>query len=146
VSSTRRTPSAGHTETRILFEAEAQVGELGDQPAYVLAADGWHPGVIGIVASRIAERRHRPVLMIALDGAQGTGSGRSIPAFDLLGGLDACADHLLRHGGHRAAAGCTVARATPSSPCGRPSRRTRGGGPGAGGPGAGGARGRGGGR
>jgi single-stranded-DNA-specific exonuclease len=99
-----------HTETRILFEAEAQVREAGDQPAYVLAADGWHPGVIGIVASRIAERRHRPVLMIALDGAQGTGSGRSIPAFDLLGGLDACAEHLLRHGGHRAAAGCTVAR------------------------------------
>ena len=99
-----------HTETRIRFEAEAQVGELGDQPAYVLAAEGWHPGVIGIVASRIAERRHRPVLMIALDGAQGTGSGRSIPAFDLLAGLDACAGHLLRHGGHRAAAGCTVAR------------------------------------
>jgi single-stranded-DNA-specific exonuclease len=48
--------------------------------------------------------------MIALDGREGTGSGRSIPAFDLLGGLDACAEHLLRHGGHRAAAGCTVAR------------------------------------
>ena len=99
-----------HTETRILFEAEAQVRELGDQPAYVLAGDGWHPGVIGIVASRIAERRHRPVLIVALNGAEGTGSGRSIPAFDLLGGLDACAEHLLRHGGHRAAAGCTVAR------------------------------------
>ena len=48
--------------------------------------------------------------MIALDGDEGTGSGRSIPAFDLLGGLDACAEHLLRHGGHRAAAGCTIAR------------------------------------
>jgi single-stranded-DNA-specific exonuclease len=99
-----------HTETRILFEAEAQARELGEQAAYVLAGEGWHPGVIGIVASRIAERRHRPVLMIALDGAEGTGSGRSIPAFDLLGGLDACAGHLLRHGGHRAAAGCTVTR------------------------------------
>ena len=106
-----------HTETRILFEAEAQVAATGEAPAYVLAGDGWHPGVIGIVASRIAERHHRPVLMIALpaadgDGAgdQGTGSGRSIPGFDLLGGLDACAGHLLRHGGHRAAAGCTVAR------------------------------------
>jgi single-stranded-DNA-specific exonuclease len=99
-----------HTETRILFEAEAQVREAGEQPAYVLAADGWHPGVIGIVASRIAERHHRPCVLIALDGDEGTGSGRSIPAFDLLAGLDASAEHLLRHGGHRAAAGCTVAR------------------------------------
>ncbi|WP_051223275.1 single-stranded-DNA-specific exonuclease RecJ [Conexibacter woesei] len=99
-------------EERIRFEAEAQVAELGEQPAYVLWADGWHAGVIGIVASRIAERHHRPVVMIALrEGeAEGTGSGRSIPAFDLLGGLDASAQHLLRHGGHRAAAGCTIAR------------------------------------
>ena len=99
------------TETRILFEAEAQVRELGEQPAYVLAGEGWHPGVIGIVASRIAERHHRPCVMLAMDGDEGTGSGRSIPAFDLLGGLDASAEHLLRHGGHRAAAGCTIARA-----------------------------------
>jgi single-stranded-DNA-specific exonuclease len=99
-----------HTETRIVFEAEAQVREAGDQPAYVLAAEGWHPGVIGIVASRIAERHHRPCVLIALDGDQGTGSGRSIPTFDLLAGLDASAAHLIRHGGHRAAAGCTIAR------------------------------------
>jgi single-stranded-DNA-specific exonuclease len=98
------------TETRIVFEAEAQVREAGEQSAYVLAAEGWHPGVIGIVASRIAERHHRPCVLVALDGGQGTGSGRSIPAFDLLGGLDASAAHLIRHGGHRAAAGCTVAR------------------------------------
>jgi single-stranded-DNA-specific exonuclease len=99
-----------HTETRILFEAEAQVAAQGEQPAYVLAGDDWHPGVIGIVASRIAERHHRPAVLIALDGATGTGSGRSIPAFDLLAGLDACSAHLMRHGGHRAAAGCTIAR------------------------------------
>jgi single-stranded-DNA-specific exonuclease len=99
-----------HTETRILFEAEARVREIGEQPAYVLAGEGWHPGVIGIVASRIAERHHRPCVMIALEGDEGTGSGRSIPAFDLLGALDASAEHLLRHGGHRAAAGCTIAR------------------------------------
>ena len=99
-----------HVETRILFEAEAQVAELGERPAYVLAADGWHPGVIGIVAARIAERHHRPAVLVALDGERGTGSGRSIPAFDLLAGLDACAGDLLRHGGHRAAAGCTVER------------------------------------
>jgi single-stranded-DNA-specific exonuclease len=97
------------TEHRIVFEAEAQVAELGDRTAYVLAGEGWHPGVIGIVASRIAERHHRPTVVIALDGENGTGSGRSIPAFDLLGGLDACAQHLQRHGGHRAAAGCSIA-------------------------------------
>jgi single-stranded-DNA-specific exonuclease len=99
-----------HVETRILFDAEAQVREAGPQPAYVLAGEGWHPGVIGIVASRIAERKHRPCVAIALDGDEGTGSGRSIPTFDLLAGLDACAGHLTRHGGHRAAAGCTLHR------------------------------------
>ena len=96
-----------HTETRILFEAEAQVARAGDRPAYVLAGD-WHKGVIGIVASRIAERHHRPAVLIALDGDRATGSGRSIPAFDLLAGLDGAAAHLLRHGGHRAAAGCEL--------------------------------------
>jgi single-stranded-DNA-specific exonuclease len=98
-------------ETRILFEAEKLVAESPrGAPAYVLAAEGWHPGVIGIVASRIAERHHRPAVLIALDGEQGTGSGRSIPAFDLLGGLQAASAELLRHGGHRAAAGLTIAR------------------------------------
>ena len=98
-------------ETRIRFEAEAMAREVGpDAPAYVLAGEGWHPGVVGIVASRIAERLHRPTVLIALDGDTGSGSGRSIPGFDLLGGLTAASDQLLRYGGHRAAAGCTVAR------------------------------------
>ncbi len=100
-----------HAETRILFEAEAQVAELGDRPAYVLAGEGWHPGVIGIVASRIAERHHRPTLVIALEGDRGRGSGRSIAPFDLLDGLRACDGHLLRYGGHRAAAGLEIERA-----------------------------------
>jgi single-stranded-DNA-specific exonuclease len=99
-----------HTEQRILFAAEGQVAATGEQHAYVLASDDWHPGVIGIVASRLADRHHRPVVLIALEGEQGTGSGRSIPGFDLLGGLQAARAHLLRHGGHRAAAGCTVER------------------------------------
>jgi single-stranded-DNA-specific exonuclease len=98
-------------ETRILFDAEKQVAETpAGAPAYVLAADGWHPGVIGIVASRIAERHHRPAVLIALDGDEGTGSGRSIPAFDLLAGLHAAGADLLRYGGHRAAAGLTIRR------------------------------------
>jgi single-stranded-DNA-specific exonuclease len=99
-----------HTEERILFAAEAQVARLGDRPAYVLAGEDWHPGVVGIVASRIAERYHRPAVLIALDGDGGTGSGRSVPGFDLLAGLNACAAHLRRHGGHRAAAGLEIAR------------------------------------
>jgi single-stranded-DNA-specific exonuclease len=98
-------------ETRIRWEAEAQIVALGPRSAYVLAGEGWHAGVIGIVASRLAERERRPVVMIALDGAAGKGSGRSIEAFDLLAGLDACGEHLLRHGGHRAAAGLEIERA-----------------------------------
>ena len=67
--------------------------------------------MIGIVAARIAERHHRPAVLIALDGEEGTGSGRSIPGFDLLGGLHAASETLQRYGGHRAAAGLTIARA-----------------------------------
>ena len=103
-------------ETRILFQAEAQVSAAPPHSAaYVLTGEDWHPGVIGIVASRIAERHFRPAVLIALDGSEGTGSGRSIPAFDLLAGLDAAASHLLRHGGHRAAAGLTIGRGSVDS-------------------------------
>jgi single-stranded-DNA-specific exonuclease len=98
-------------ETRIRFAAEALVAETGPAAAYVLAGEDWHPGVIGIVAARIAERHHRPAVLIALEGDEGTGSGRSIPGFDLLAGMRAGERHLLRYGGHRAAAGLTIARA-----------------------------------
>jgi single-stranded-DNA-specific exonuclease len=98
-------------ELRIRYEAEAQVAQLGERAAYVLAGEGWHPGVVGIVASRLAERHHRPVVLIALDGPGGKGSARSIPGFDLLGALTACSSHLLRYGGHRAAAGLEIERA-----------------------------------
>lgn len=95
-------------ETRIRFQAEAQMDELGERAAYVLASEGWHAGVIGIVASRLVERSGRPVVMIALDGESGKASGRSIESFDLLAGLTACSEHLLRYGGHRAAAGLEI--------------------------------------
>ena len=98
-------------ETGIRFQAEAQMAELGERPAYVLAEDGWHPGVIGIVASRLVERSGRPVVLIALDGDTGKASGRSVEAFDLLAGLTACEEHLLRYGGHHAAAGLEIERA-----------------------------------
>jgi len=92
-------------EQRTLWEAEAQLRELGPRRGYVLAGEGWHPGVIGIVASRIVERHHRPTVLVALDGERGRGSARGVPGFHLLHALDACAAHLTRHGGHRAAAG-----------------------------------------
>jgi len=97
-------------ELGIRFEAEAQIAALGERAAYVLAGEGWHPGVIGIVASRLAENQHRPVVLIALEGEVGKGSGRSIEGFDLLAGLTACGGHLLRYGGHRAAAGLEIER------------------------------------
>jgi single-stranded-DNA-specific exonuclease len=75
----------------------------------VLAADGWHPGVIGIVASRVVERIHRPTVMIALDGdGEGKGSARSIPGFHLYDAMRGCSEHLSRFGGHRMAAGCSI--------------------------------------
>ncbi len=97
-------------EQRIVWEAETQVAEMGERFSYVLAAEGWHPGVVGIVASRIVERHHRPVVVVALDGDVGSGSARSIPGFDLLGALHASAEHLDRYGGHRAAAGMSIRR------------------------------------
>lgn len=75
----------------------------------VLAEQGWHPGVIGIVASRVVEEFCRPAVLIALGESEGKGSGRSIGAFDLHAGLTECREHLLRFGGHRAAAGVTIA-------------------------------------
>lgn len=82
--------------------------DLDETFGLVLAKQGWHAGVIGIVASRIVEQVSRPVVMVALDGDTGKGSGRSISAFDLHAGLAACREHLVRFGGHRAAAGITV--------------------------------------
>jgi single-stranded-DNA-specific exonuclease len=100
-------------ELRIRYDAEAQIAALSPthpRAAYVLAGEDWHAGVIGIVASRLAERHRRPVVLIALSGDVGKGSGRSIDAFDLLGGLTACGGHLRRFGGHRAAAGLEIER------------------------------------
>ncbi|MEX2194359.1 MAG: single-stranded-DNA-specific exonuclease RecJ [Thermoleophilaceae bacterium] len=96
-------------ETRITFAAEAARAEQDAQAAYVLAGEGWHPGVVGIVASRLVERHHRPCVLIALDeDGGGRGSGRSIPAFDLHAGLASCSGHLRRFGGHRVAAGLEI--------------------------------------
>ncbi|HEV7387082.1 MAG TPA: single-stranded-DNA-specific exonuclease RecJ [Gemmatimonadaceae bacterium] len=83
---------------------------LDEQYSIVLADESWHPGVVGIVASRLVEEFGRPTVLIALSGEQGKGSGRSIPKFDLHGALGKSREHLIRYGGHRAAAGVTIAR------------------------------------
>jgi len=84
--------------------------DLDDTFGIVLADESWHPGVIGIVASRLVEEFGRPTVLIALSGDHGKGSGRSISKFDLHGALGKSSDLLLRYGGHHAAAGVTVAR------------------------------------
>jgi single-stranded-DNA-specific exonuclease len=99
-------------EDAILRAAISQVEEWPDakkrRRAYVVWGEEWHEGVIGIVASRLVERYHRPVVLIA--GGEGCwkGSGRSIPSFDLHGALSSCARFLERFGGHRAAAGLSI--------------------------------------
>jgi single-stranded-DNA-specific exonuclease len=99
-------------EDRILREAIAEVESWSEakrnRRGYVVAGESWHEGVIGIVASRLVERFHRPVVLIAGTEREWKGSGRSLPAFDLHGALASCADHLVRFGGHRAAAGVSI--------------------------------------
>jgi single-stranded-DNA-specific exonuclease len=75
----------------------------------VLSRPGWHPGVVGIVAARVVERFHRPAVLVGVAGGVGKGSGRSISAFHLHDALACCAGHLQKFGGHRHAAGVTLA-------------------------------------
>ncbi len=96
-----------------LIEASQRVASELDWPrcgSILLWSESWHPGVIGIVASRLVERYQRPALLVALDGDRGRGSGRSLPGLDLTRLLDGCTDLLLAHGGHAFAAGFTVER------------------------------------
>jgi single-stranded-DNA-specific exonuclease len=99
-------------EERILREASQRIDEWPEtrrrHRGYVLADEGWHEGVVGIVASRLVERYRRPVVLIAGRDGEWKGSGRSLAAFDLHAGLTACAEHLDRFGGHRAAAGLSI--------------------------------------
>lgn len=99
-------------ERRILRQAKEQVEEntdWQDHKTLVLAHHEWHPGVIGVVASRVAEHFSKPAVLIALrDDGAGQGSARSFAGFDLYSALDACKQHLLTFGGHRAAAGLKI--------------------------------------
>jgi len=101
-------------ERSILLAAAKQAKEQFDpveDAALVLADRGWHPGVIGIVAGRLAERFHRPVVLIAWDKSgirPGVGSARGVPGFNLHAALTECSEFLISHGGHAAAAGLKI--------------------------------------
>lgn len=99
-------------DARVYEAARNQIqGRLRDEDrAVVLWGDDWHPGVIGIVASRLVEQFHRPCVVISFDGDVGRGSGRSVEGFHLFNALRECEPMLERFGGHRMAAGLTVRR------------------------------------
>jgi single-stranded-DNA-specific exonuclease len=102
-------------EQEILHDALALVKntpELRERKSIVLASEAWHPGIIGIVASRIVDLFHRPTVLIALRDGSGRGSGRSIPSFHLHDALNACAEHLVKFGGHKYAAGLSIEEST----------------------------------
>jgi len=96
-------------ERDILAAALEQAEALGKARGFVLASDNWHPGVIGIVASRLVERFHRPTVMVAVKDGVGRGSGRSIEGFHLFKALQECSAHLSKFGGHQHAAGLSIA-------------------------------------
>ncbi len=98
------------TEARVLDEALAQVDEkrLQDRWSIVVGSPGWHPGVLGIVASRIVERFHRPTIVIGFEDGEGKGSGRSIRGFHMVRAMRRCADLLERFGGHEYAGGLSI--------------------------------------
>jgi single-stranded-DNA-specific exonuclease len=82
--------------------------EVGSRTVIVVGGPGWHRGVIGIVASKLVDAFHRPAIVLSIDGDVAHGSCRSIPSFDLLGGLESCEDLLTKFGGHKQAAGLTI--------------------------------------
>jgi single-stranded-DNA-specific exonuclease len=100
-------------ERRIVAEARTRVAmdAQGLPPAgIVVAAEGWHMGVVGIVAARLADEFHRPAVVVAMEGESGRGSARSVNGFHMERALAACGAHLEAHGGHAAAAGLEIRR------------------------------------
>src|SRR5256714_8021030 len=95
---------------RAVTEFEGGVDRESQCYAAVIAGDGWHRGVIGLAASKIAERLNRPCVVISLDGDVGHGSARSIAAYHLFDGITSCRDLLDKFGGHSHAAGLSIKR------------------------------------
>lgn len=99
-------------EGRMLSEIEGRLQnnpDLLNKRALIMDGEGWHEGVVGVVASRLVDRYCRPVVVISVNDGTGRGSARSPNGFDLYEGLKACSHHLERFGGHKAAAGLTIA-------------------------------------
>jgi single-stranded-DNA-specific exonuclease len=82
--------------------------DVGSRTVIVVAGEGWHRGVIGIVASKLVDAFHRPAIVISIDGDTAHGSCRSIPSFNILGALESCGELMTRFGGHKVAAGLTI--------------------------------------
>jgi single-stranded-DNA-specific exonuclease len=98
-------------EAAVLEHALAQASSIvssGLCHSLVLSGEGWHPGVLGIVASRIVEKFHRPTVVIGFNGSEGKGSGRSIRGFHMVDGFRRCAEHLTKFGGHEYAGGLSI--------------------------------------
>jgi single-stranded-DNA-specific exonuclease len=98
-------------EAEIVAQARKAVDtdiEIGSRTVLVVAGDGWHRGVIGIVASKLVDAYHRPAIVLSIDGDVAHGSCRSIPGFNMLGALESCGELMTRFGGHKQAAGLTI--------------------------------------
>jgi len=103
----RQTEEAGIlAQAKKLVETDPAVGA---RSIIVVGGEGWHRGVIGIVASKLVDAFHRPAIVLSIDGDLAHGSCRSIRHFDILGALERCAGHLIKFGGHKQAAGLTMA-------------------------------------
>lgn len=97
-------------EEKVMKEAEEVLAREEPGKAIVLAGENWHPGVIGIVASRLVDKYYRPVVLLALEKDKGKGSARSIPGFHIFEAFNACSSLLEKFGGHELAAGLEVSR------------------------------------
>ena len=98
-------------EAEIVAQAKKLVEtdlEVGSRTVIVVAGDGWHRGVIGIVASKLVDAFHRPAIVLSIDGDVAHGSCRSIPSFNMLAALESCGDAMIKFGGHKQAAGLTI--------------------------------------
>ncbi len=98
-------------EAEIVAQAKKLVEtdlEIGSRTVIVVAGDGWHRGVIGIVASKLVDAFHRPAIVLSIDGDVAHGSCRSLPCFNMLGALESCGELMTKFGGHKQAAGLTM--------------------------------------